>query len=230
MILVETDQYLVIDKPAGMFVHPPSNTAYSVRDEQVLIKVLKQKHGQPFYPVHRLDYGTSGLLLMAKQKIEVEPLAQLFREHKIQKSYLAVVRGYLEDEGEIAIPLEVNFGKELAEARTSYSTLARLELPVAIGKRHPTSRYSLVLARPSTGRWHQIRRHFDRIAHPLIGDIEHGDTAHNRYFRDELKIAGLNLRANKLEFVDPFTNASVIYKAPTNQHWQKIAALFSHSF
>ncbi|MNL51532.1 tRNA pseudouridine synthase C [compost metagenome] len=82
---------------------------------------------------------------------------------------------------------------------------------------------------PVTGRWHQIRRHFDRIAHPLLGDIEHGDSHHNRFFRDELKIKGLCLKASSVQLVHPWNGEMLEISAPSDEKWDQIQDLFQYS-
>jgi tRNA pseudouridine65 synthase len=157
----------------------------------------------------------------------VRELAALFMERQVKKTYLAVVRGYLEDEGRIDLPLEIRGSPELAESITEYRTLARLELPIAVSTRYPTSRYSLLEVKPHTGRWHQIRRHFDRVSHPLIGDVEHGDSHHNRFFRDQLNLGGLCLRATRLEFTHPWSGMPLLLEAPEHTKWQRLTRLFA---
>src|SRR5690606_8264840 len=95
----------------------------------------------------------------------------------------------------------------------------RLELPYAVGKRHSTARYSLVEAHPETGRYHQVRRHFARISHPLIGDGAHGDSYHNRFFREKLGLPGLWLKAKSIEFLHPTKGERIIIDCPWGERW-----------
>jgi tRNA pseudouridine65 synthase len=148
-------------------------------------------------------------------------------DREVRKTYHAVARGHVDMDGVIDLPLEIAGFDELNESETRYKRLAAIELPFAVGKKYPTSRYSLVEVNPVTGRWHQIRRHFDRIAHPLLGDIEHGDSYHNRFFRDELKIQGLCLKALRLEFRHPWTQEEMSIESSACEKWNKIYSLFS---
>lgn len=226
-LVYEDEYFFAIDKPSGYFVHPPAVSKHKVSDDNICLHVLKRYLGYKPIPVHRLDAPTSGLVLFAKNTQYASKMNLLFSEREIQKTYHALVRGYTPSEGKIDSPLEIMDGKYIAECETNYKTLATLELPVQITKKYPTSRYSLVEVSPKTGRWHQIRRHFDRMSHPLIGDTEHGDSYHNRYFRDELQIKGLCLRATTLEFVHPWSLETLRIQAPDCPKWVKIRALFS---
>lgn len=226
-ILHQEEHFFAIDKPAGFFVHPPEFSPYPVPKEKICLHVLRRLMNQDVYPVHRLDAPTSGVLLFAKSREAAGELGKLFMQRALQKTYHAVARGVVDEEGTIEIPLEIAGFTDLMESKTTYKRLATIELPFAVGKKYPTTRYSLVEVEPVTGRWHQIRRHFDRIAHPLLGDIEHGDTYHNRFFRDELKIQGLCLKAHRLEFENPWSGEPLTIEAPLCEKWEKIHQLFS---
>lgn len=228
-IIYQDNYFFAIDKPSGYFVHPPELSPYPVPKEKICIYVLRQLLKKDVFPVHRLDAPTSGVLLFTTSKFATQKLSHLFMERQMKKTYHAVVRGYTPAEGKIEIPLEINEGQSTVEACTSYRTLATIELPFAVGKKYPTARYSLVEVEPLTGRWHQIRRHFDRVAHPLLGDIEHGDSHHNRFFRDELKITGLCLKALSIEFVHPWTEQNIKIETPRCEKWEQIYKLFKYA-
>lgn len=148
----------------------------------------------------------------------------------VEKTYLAVVRGWLkEEQGLVDIPLELDSSGELAPSLTFYKTLARIELPESVGKKFSTGRYSLLEVRPRSGRWHQIRRHMNRISHPIIGDREHGDSHHNRFFRDRLRIDGLCLWAKELSLRHPVSGSLLHFESPTSEKWQTIYRLFNFS-
>jgi tRNA pseudouridine65 synthase len=225
-ILFQDEYFFAIDKPAGHFVHPPERSRYPVPREKISLYTLRNMMKQEVFPAHRLDAPTSGVVLFAMSREAAGELGHLFMERQIQKTYHAVARGHVAEEGVIEIPLEIAGFEALMESKTAYKRLKTLELPVAVGKKYPTARYSLVEVHPITGRWHQIRRHFDRIAHPLLGDIEHGDSHHNRFFRDELKIQGLCLKASKLEFTHPWTRQKMCIQAEPCEKWNKIYSLF----
>lgn len=226
-IIYEDEYFFAINKPSGFFVHPPEVTRHKVSDSLICLHLLKKHLGYKPIPVHRLDAPTSGLVLFAKNTRYAAELNALFAEREILKTYHAVVRGFTVPEGSINLPLEIMEGKYIADCETSFRTLHQLELPVQVTKKYPTARYSLVEVSPKTGRWHQIRRHFDRISHPLIGDTEHGDSYHNRFYRDDLLIKGLCLRASHLEFIHPWTEKVLSLRVENDEKWNKIFDLFT---
>jgi tRNA pseudouridine65 synthase len=225
-ILYEDQYFFAIDKPSGFFVHPPEKSRYPVPQEKICTYELSRYFNEKVYPAHRLDAPTSGVVLFAKAQSYVRELNRLFQDREMQKTYHAVARGFIDEQGTIDMPLEIAGFKDPIDAKTDYRLLARAEFNFAVGRKYSSARYSLVKVEPVTGRWHQIRRHFDRIAHPLLGDIEHGDSHHNRFFRDELKIPGLCLRATSLKFTHPWSQSSISIEAPDDEKWMKIYKLF----
>jgi tRNA pseudouridine65 synthase len=204
------DEYLVaINKPHGLLVHRSRIAADAT---EFAIQILRDQLGKQVWPVHRLDRKTGGVLLFALDK-ETEILMQTqFSDHVVQKKYLALVRGYTDDEGEIDYPLRKENGT-LQEAFTAYKTLKRAEIPVAHGN-HETSRYSLVEATPTTGRMHQIRKHLAHIFHPIIGDRPHGCNKQNRLFIANWEMNTMLLHASSLSFTHPVTKELVDIEAP----------------
>ncbi len=116
------------------------------------------------YIGHRLDRKTGGVLVFGLVKEMDSALQKLFMEQHVEKTYLALVRGYTDDTGTVDYPLRKENGT-LQEAVTHYQTLSRTEIDLPT-EQHPTSRYSLVRVRPETGRMHQIRKHFKHIFPP----------------------------------------------------------------
>jgi tRNA pseudouridine65 synthase len=117
-------------------------------------------------------------------------------------------------------------GKEAQEAITSFRRLAVAELPLPSGN-HATSRYSLVEARPHTGRKHQIRRHCKHLYHPVIGDTTHGDGFHNRRFRENFDCSRLLLHALTLTVPHPVTGESLTITAPPDEEFARLSQQFS---
>lgn len=228
-VVEEFENYFILFKPAGWFVHPPEDKrALKAFQNRILTKWLWSQRKTKSFPVHRLDFGTEGLLIWAKSSEAAGVLSELNQSGQIRKFYHAVCRGYVEpEEGTIEIPLDTDSSPDEKASRTDYQTLQRLELKAQINSKFPTSRYSLLEIRLHTGRWHQIRRHFNRISHHLIGDREHGDSHHNRYFRDQLKISGLLLKAYKLEFQDPWGQTLRTFLCPMTPTWEQVHRLFS---
>lgn len=203
-IIYQDDDIVAVNKPSGIKVH---RGVYDSRREQFALQIVRDQVGQYLYPVHRLDKPTSGALMFALNPGAARSLAKSFARHQVQKTYLAVVRGYIAEAGEVNHPLcRSDDGEQLnrapREARTRYLRLDTAELPVAVG-RYATGRYSLVQVMPATGRMHQIRRHMSHLRHPIINDRQYGDNKHNRFFSEELQCRRLLLAATELRFPHP---------------------------
>jgi tRNA pseudouridine65 synthase len=216
-ILYRDDWLVAVDKPPGLLVH---RTPLAQADDFVLQR-LRRQLGRRVYTIHRLDRPTSGVLLFALTPALAVAVSRLFEERLVSKRYFAIARGYLDAEGLIDYPLRGEGGSAPRPAVTRYRTLARVELPAAVG-RYPSSRYSLAEVRPLTGRYHQIRRHFHHIFHPLIGDTTHGDGRHNRYFRREMGSARLLLHAHSLSLTHPQTGDPLEIVAPLDAGWRRL--------
>lgn len=183
-----------------MHVHQHEISKHRVPREQTILWTLRRQTGRFLYPVHRLDVATEGVLIMALSSEDAAGLQKVIQAGGFNKVYYAICRGWPDPAGTIDMPLERDSNGTMAESKTHYRVVARSELPIAVGKKHPTSRYSLLELTPETGRWHQIRRHLARKSHPIIGDREHGDSHHNRFFRENLGLGGLWLISYKTSF------------------------------
>lgn len=230
-ILFQDESILVLFKPSKWFVHPPEEPRHRRGlKRKTCVQWLMDFHEIKANPVHRIDVGTEGVLIFAKTKSTAQHLNLQFKNHTVLKTYHAVTRGWFkEPNGVIDLPLELDSSKELVACRTNYKTLATLEKDFSIHPKFLTSRYSLLEVKPETGRWHQIRRHMNRVSHPLIGDSEHGDLRHNRYFREILLIDGLCLRASEITFVHPEHLNPVTFKAPHTEKWKNLETIFQCS-
>jgi tRNA pseudouridine65 synthase len=229
-IIFQDESILILFKPSGWFVHPPENPRFRRGlKRRTCVQWLNDAHGIKAYPAHRLDCATEGILVFGLNKPATAHLNNQFKCHETAKTYFAVVRGWLkEPDGRIELPLELDSTGELVACETNYRTLQKIEHNVKISKKFDTSRYSLLEVSPKTGRWHQIRRHMNRVAHPIVGDREHGDSHHNRYFRDQLGINGLCLWAKELSFKHPATGERIQFVSPQTEKWVSIYKLFGH--
>jgi len=196
-IVYMDDAVVAVNKPCGMLVHR-SNLD---RRSPTVMRELRRLTGKMVWPVHRLDRPTSGLLLMAFSPELAAILNEGFRYHRVQKEYLAVVRGYAEDQGTVDHPVKNSRGNP-KPAVSRYRRLATVELPIPVG-RYKTARYSLVKVALETGRYHQIRQHFHHLSHPIVGDTVYGDGRHNRLFRENLACRRLLLFSVSLTFPHP---------------------------
>ncbi len=194
---------------------------------QFAVQILRDQIGQRVYPVHRLDRKTSGVLLFAKEETMNSVMQKQFMEGLIQKQYHAIVRGYTAEIGEIDYPLKKEDGT-VQEAFTRYSTLARVEVPFVMGK-HPTSRYSLVLLEPETGRMHQLRKHMAHIFHPIIGDRPHGCNKQNKFFLENFEMNTMMLHASKLSFTHPVTGVRLDIEAKVQPEFSRMCDILGFS-
>lgn len=195
-ILYEDEWLIVINKPCGILVH---RTKIS-EDTQFVLQLLRKQIQQYVYPVHRLDRATSGVLIFGKSSEAANHLAEQFRNHQIEKNYLAIVRGHLDATGTIDYDLAPEKHKPAKSAITHYQRITQSELNTPVGLRYPTARYSLVKINLETGRRHQIRRHFAHIRHPIIGDKRHGDCKYNKYFSENYGLERMLLHASEAVF------------------------------
>lgn len=223
-ILHQDDAIVAINKPNGLLVHRTKLAA----DEQqhFAVQLLRDQIGQHVYPVHRLDRPTSGVLLMALSSEVARALKEQFDNRTISKTYLAVCRGYCPPTGIIDEPLHNDRGV-LQDAETHYERLYTIELPIQVASRYDTSRYSLVKVMPKTGRYHQIRKHFAKLRHYLIGDTKHGDLHHNRMFQEKLGCTGLLLHAQSLSFKHPVNDDPIALTAELPEHFDQIIQQFN---
>ena len=219
-ILFRDEHLIAINKPHGLLVH---RSPIAADVEEFALQLLRDQIGQKVNPVHRLDRKTSGVLLFAfDKKTEIEMQKQ-FAENKVKKTYLAVVRGHTEENGNIDYPLRKENGT-LQDAFTTYRTLNQTELDVPFGK-HPTSRYSLIEATPATGRMHQLRKHFSHIFHPIIGDRTHGCNKQNKLFKEKWEMDTMLLHAQSLTFTHPVTSNEIIIEASIQDEFVRIMKL-----
>lgn len=187
-ILYRDEQLVAIHKPAGLLVH---RSDLDRRETRFAVQLLRDQIGHHVFPAHRLDRGTSGVLLFALDPVTAGNLGRQFETNAVDKRYLAVLRGWPVDAGIIDHALTRqfdDFGRKLDAASrlppqpavTAFRRLAQVEIAVAVD-RYARTRYSLVELVPQTGRQHQLRRHMKHIAHPIIGDATWGKGIHNRF-------------------------------------------------
>jgi tRNA pseudouridine65 synthase len=225
-------QLLAVHKPAGLLVHRSALDAHA--DDDVVTR-LRAQLGAPVWPVHRLDKGTSGVLLLALDADSARRLGAVFAATagppgdtaKPDKRYLALVRGWPAAAGEIDQPLArdpelPSAGQPRLAACTRWQVLQRLQLPISTDGRHADTRLALVAVQPLTGRRHQIRRHFKALAHPLIGDATHGKGPLNRAVAAQLGWQRLWLHALSLTLPHPATAAGLTFRAEPGPEWAQL--------
>jgi tRNA pseudouridine65 synthase len=217
------DPYLaVVAKPAGLMVH---DSALARGETDFAADRLRAQFGRPIHLVHRLDRATSGCLLLAFDRDTASALGTALMAHGFEKDYLAVCRGWPDEQFTVDHALDGGPGKPVKKpAVTRFTRLASVELDWPSGA-FATSRYALLCAQPQTGRFRQIRRHLKHMSHHLIGDSSHGDGRHNRAFR-MLGIHRMLLHAQRLAFVHPVGGAALSVEAPVEGELARALALF----
>lgn len=210
-IVYEDDDVLVINKQAGLVVHPAvGNKEHTLVNALLgcgtkLSDINKNRPGI----VHRLDKDTSGLLVIAKNNDSHLKLVKQFAQHSITRKYIAIVCGRVEfDEDVIEAPIgrhplkrkdmAVGFTPNTKYAKTFYKTLKR------------SKNFSLLELRPFTGRTHQLRVHLAYLGYPILGDTKYG----------KIKFCRLALHAQELGFIHPSTNKPVHFTSKIPPEFQ----------
>lgn len=215
-VLYQDSHYVAIHKPAGLLVH----RSRIAEDKRTAMHMLRDQLGTHVYPIHRLDRGTTGIVLFALSSEAAAAMNQAFTAYEVEKTYLAIVRGWPPETGHIDYPLEKDGTGVLQEAITDFRRLAIAQLPIPVD-RYATARYALVEVQPRTGRMHQIRRHFAHLRHPILGDRKRGDRHHNRMWREQFGMEGMQLLGWKLGFLHPFSGEQTQIKTEPTQHMRR---------
>jgi RluA family pseudouridine synthase len=199
-IFFQDHHILVIDKPAGIPVLPDGWE----QDAPYLVKMLEEEHGKIFI-VHRLDKGTSGVMVFARDAESHRALNIQFETHEAQKTYHAIVEGNPKwDEKVTKFPLRANVGKKHRTAVDDKNGKPS-ETHFRVIKRYQD--LALVEAKPMTGRTHQIRVHAYALGHPLLGDVLYSA-------QETWLITRPALHAQSLSFIHPVTNERMKFTAP----------------
>jgi tRNA pseudouridine65 synthase len=204
-IIYRDDDLVALNKPAGLPVHRGW-----ARDARPALQQLRDQIDRHVYPVHRLDRGTSGVLLFALSGEAARLVQAQLDAHEVDKRYLALCRGHDAGLTHVDHPLAKEAGGERRAAVTDFKLLGQFE------------RYGLFEARPRTGRLHQIRRHLKHASHPIIGDARYGKGEHNRIFRERFGFHRLALHASELGLRQPRTGEALLLRAPLPPEFSRL--------
>ena len=196
-ILQQTDKWLVIAKPANTLVH---RNKFLRRGEVPLVQRLRDQISRYVYPVHRLDGATSGCLLFALDSPTTAMLQAAMQHEDAAKTYYAFTRGdaaWKWGDAPFTVERPIKSDKGVLKNATTHFQC------VGAHDHGGHDRSSLLVARPATGRWHQIRRHCNGLSHPIIGDAKHGDTKVNTYWREERGLRRLGLHCAEMDLPLP---------------------------
>ncbi len=215
-------QLVAIDKPAGLLVH---RTGLDAGETRFAVQLLREQIGRPVWPAHRLDKGTSGVLLFALNAGVARQLATAFEGGTVRKTYQAMVRGWPPDAGVIDHPLarlpdDARASRPIDKqaARTRFRVQERNTLPLP-DRGFAHTRVALLELAPVTGRRHQLRRHCKHMAHPIIGDATHGKGVLNRALAALLGTQRLWLHAQALVLDHPASGAPLRIEAAPGPEW-----------
>jgi tRNA pseudouridine65 synthase len=187
-VIYQSESIIAVSKPAGMIVH----RGWGLDNETVADVVRDQITGCPVHAIHRLDRGTSGVLLFAKNAETARHLQSEMDNGHFHKTYIALVRGPMQEDCVVdhPVPKEKSKSSKRVPACTKFTVLSHKD------------RWTLVLAEPITGRLHQIRRHLKHLSHPIIGDVRYGKGEINRFFQSEYGLTRMSLHACQVEVPD----------------------------
>lgn len=217
-ILYEDQDILIINKAAGMVVHPAHGNPSHTLVNALLYHVRNLSRGsEPIRPgiVHRLDKDTSGLLVVAKNDTAHFFLARQFKDHKIDRTYDAFVRGVVQhEEGEIDEPVGRAF---LSRKRIIIKPAGGKPAVTYFRVKQRFAQATWLEIKPKTGRTHQIRVHLAHLGHPVLGDSLYG-----------IKAVGINrqaLHASQLGFTHPQTKEKLHFEAPLPEDLKALVRL-----
>src|SRR5208282_5109196 len=186
-ILYEDENCLVFNKPSGLLVIPTDKN-----EDRTLVNIVNDKKGDGafLYPAHRLDRDTTGVILFAKGRENQQKLMQFFKDKQVNKTYIAFVHGRVEEpRGKIRIPIKDFHQRKFQAHLPAQSALTHYEVEEYY------KNFTVVRVMPITGRTNQIRIHFAKIGHPLVGEDKY---AYRRDFA--LRFRRTALHALRLEW------------------------------
>lgn len=197
LVIYKDDNIIVLNKPSGLAVQGGTNT---LRHIDGLLEALRFDKPEKPRLVHRIDKDTSGILVLARSRLWADKLTKVFREHTLQKTYLALVSPTpAQDFGDIKAPLE-KIGEKVCVSEMGKTAHTHYEVIDAAGQK-----FALLAAEPLTGRTHQIRAHLLHIGTPIVGD--------NKYFLGD-KRAKYSLVSDKLHLHAYKIDLSSLYNKP----------------
>lgn len=218
-VLYEDDVMCAVMKPEKLLVH---RTEIANGDAVFAVQCVREQLGRRVWPVHRLDRGTSGVLLFALDAQTASRLGRIMMAGEVRKRYAALVRGWLDEAVDCRHPLSLPEDPYLKkrrgpsapqDARTVFIPRARAEAPVPCGG-FETTRLGLLEAELFTGRRHQIRRHLKWLSHPIIGDATYGKGPLNRALAGWFGVERLMLHCTRMALPHPVTGETVDIRAP----------------
>jgi len=225
-VIYDDSDVIVVDKPAGIAAHPSPGWreatvigAVIAAGYQVATSGAAERQGI----VHRLDVGTTGLMVIAKNENAYSHLKQQFRDRSVTKVYHALVQGHMDpSEGTIDAPIDRHPKEDyrfavVSDGKPSITHYTALEFFPSV---------SLLQIELETGRTHQIRVHFSALRHPLVGDLTYGA---DHTIADRLQISRPWLHARELKFTHPSTGEEMAFFSDYPQDLTRCLEILSHA-
>lgn len=210
-LLYEDGECAAFDKPAGLLTIPTEKGECSTLVHAVNEQRGRQDAQDPLHPAHRLDRDTSGVILFAKGKANQQALMQAFKDKRVRKHYIAFAHGHVKPaEGKIRIPVKDYYQRKFQKQIPAQSALTQYRV------RDYYKDFTVLDVMPLTGRTNQIRIHFAKIGHPLVGEDKYA-------FRKDfaLRFRRTALHAAALEWPNPLTGRRILVEAPLAQDMQE---------
>ena len=216
-IIYEDNDIIVVNKEKGMVVHPGNGNPDGTLVNAILNKCKDSLSGiggeiRPGI-VHRIDKDTSGLLIVAKNDKAHIDVSEQIKEHKVKKTYIALVRGIVKNnEATIDMPIarSMNDRTKMTVSRNGKNAITHFK----VLKRYKN--YTLLEVNIETGRTHQIRVHLSEIGYPIVGDFVYSNG------KNPFGVVGQMLHSQKLEFIHPTTKESMVLEAPLPEYFKNV--------
>ena len=206
LVIYKDENIIVLNKPSGIAVQGGTNTSFHIDG---MLEALSFEMEEKPRLVHRIDKDTSGILVLARNRKTADNLTKAFREHKLQKTYITLVRGCPKKmQGEIKAPLE-KVGEKVMVTDGGKPAHTLYEVIDSVGEK-----FALVSASPLTGRTHQIRAHMEYLGTPIVGDAKYYGKERQRFANISDK---LHLHAYKID-LSILYNRKMVIKAPLAEH------------
>lgn len=221
VVLYEDADIIVVNKPVGLVVHPAAGHGTGTLVNGLLVRYPELAGvGQPARPgiVHRLDAGTSGLMVVARTQAAYDALVDALSDHDVEREYVALAWGHFDSKSGVIDadigrdprdPLKMAVVRDGKWARTHFEVIEEFSEPADL---------SLVKCSLETGRTHQIRVHLSAVGHPVVGDSTYGGS------RSSLKSPRPLLHAARLAFVHPVTAQQMQFEAPVPDDMSTVIA------
>lgn len=218
-VIYQDEHLLVVDKPVDLPVH---KNDFMPHDAPYLTKLIGDEEGQWIYNVHRLDSKTSGLIILARSSEVAHHLTLQFERKEVEKEYVTIALGEVPEEGffdgKVVVKKKNKFKKD---ALTRFRRERLIQTNISY-KEHTNVCLSLVRVMPETGRWHQIRQHFAKNRHDIVGDSHHGDFTLNKLIKAEWGFNRLMLHASKLVFTHPVSGEKLKFEAKLPDEFEQL--------